>query len=411
MISRTLLRLAARNTRRRRARTALTAGMVVAGVSLLMIGLTWIEGLFGGVLEGATAAGGHVRAVAPEYAAREELMPLYANLPSVEALAKAVRAQPGVAGVEPRIVSGVTVTVGEEIGDVFALAVGASERYFREKLGANEKVAAGRWFSGADGEVVLGARVAEEAKAKVGDEVVLLGMTQDGSLSPVKGKLVGIVKAGNLIDHQVLLPLERMQWMADLQGGATELLIFGERYTQGAALARQLRGVEALKGFSVQAWDEREPLASLTKTVASVRFIIVFVVVLLAALGIWNTMTTSVLERTREIGVLRAMGLTRAGAVGLLVVEALTIAVAGGLGGLLLGLGPSLALQHYGIRIGEETTAKLSLPMSEVMYGRLTPGLCAGAFLLGVAMALLGSAPAALRAASIQPVTAMRSGR
>lgn len=411
MISRTLLRLAARNTRRRRARTALTAGMVVAGVSLLMIALTWIEGLFGGMLEGATAVGGHVRVVAPEYAEREELMPLYANLPAVEAVAQEVRGRPGVRGVEPRIVSGVTVSAGEEIGDVFGLAVGAGERYFRERLGADQKVAAGRWFSGVEGELVLGARIAEEARAKIGDEVVLLGMTQDGSLSPIKGKLVGIVKAGNLLDHQILLPLERLQWMADLQGGATELLVFGESYTEGDALARRLRAVEGLQGLAVQSWDEREPLASMTKTVASVRFVIVLVVVLLAALGIWNTMTTSVLERTREIGVLRAMGLSRAGAVWLFVVEAVTIAVAGGLGGLALGLGPSLALQHYGIRIGEETAARMSLPISEVMHGRLTPTLCAGAFLLGVAMALLGSVPAALRAASIQPVTAMRSGR
>lgn len=411
MRTRTLLRLAARNSRRHRVRTALTAGMVVAGVGLLLVALSWVNGVFGNVLQEAAGLGGHVRLVAPEYAAREELFPLYANLPDVEPLAARLRALPGVAAVEPRIVTGVTVTVSQEIGDVFALAVGGSPAYFAERLKADQKVVAGRWFSGAPGELVVGAKVAEEAHARPGDEVVLLGLTQDGSLSPIKGRLVGIVKTGSLLDRQVLVPLDRLQWLADLPGGATELLVFADRYQRGPALAQALRAVPGLERFTVQAWSEREPLASMTGTIEGVRFFVVCAVVLLAALGIWNTMTTSVLERTREIGVLRAMGMTRAGAVWLFVVEALSIAFVGGVGGVLFGLGPALALQRWGIRIGESTAARLALPISEVIRAQVTPGLVLFAFGLGLLMALVGSVPAALRAASIQPVTAMRSGR
>jgi ABC-type lipoprotein release transport system permease subunit len=105
------------------------------------------------------------------------------------------------------------------------------------------------------------------------------------------------------------------------------------------------------------------------------------------------------------------MGLTRLGAVGLFVAEAAAIAVIGGIAGVAAGLGPSLLLQKYGVRIGEETTARIALPISETMHGKLTPEVVLGAFALGVAMAILGSVPAALRAASIQPVAAMKSGR
>ncbi len=408
---RALLRLAARNARRRRARTLLTAGMVVAGVALLMIALTWITGIFGGVLEEGTAMGGHVRLVNPEYAAREELFPLDANLPDVAAAAKLVETEPGVVAVEPRILTGVTVTVGREIGDVFGVATGASERYFRERLKAADKIRDGRWFSGKPGELIVGAKVAEEAGAKPGDEVVLLGMTQDGSMSPIKGTLVGIVRSGGLLDRQILVPLDRMQWLADLTGGATELLIFGDSFAAAGALARRLRAKPALRPYLVQSWAEREPLASIGRVIGTVRFFVVAVVVLLAAVGIWNTMTTSVLERTREIGVLRALGMSRTAVVLLVVAEAGTIAVLGGIAGLLAGWGPSWMLEHYGIRFGDTIASQLSLPISEVMRGRLTPGVAVGSFLLGLGMAFLGSVPAALRAASIQPVTAMRSGR
>ena len=410
MTARMLLRLAARNTRRHRVRTALTAGMVVAGVGLLVVGLAWVQGIFGQALAQATAASGHVRLVTREYAAREELLPLYANLPDVSVLVPLLRSRPGVVSVEPRIATGVTVTVGEELGDVFALAVGASDAWFRARLDAPGHLVQGRWMTG-PGELVMGTRVAEDAKASLGDEVVLVGMTQDGSLSPIKGRLVGIVRLGGMLDHQVLVPLERVQWLADLPGGATELLVYGGRYEDGRSLARSLRQDPALSGYAVQSWDEREPLASLTGTITGVRFFVILAVVLLAALGIWNTMTTSVLERTREIGVLRALGLSRAGAVMMFVVEALGIAVGGGVVGLGLGVVPALLLERYGIRIGSETTGRLALPLSEVVHAQVSWGIMLGAFALGLAMALLGSVPAALRAASVQPVAAMRTGR
>src|SRR5262249_50678424 len=126
---RSLARLAARNAVRHRVRTALTTGMVVLAVALLVIALSWIRGAFGNALEAATGMGGHVRVVSPRYAEREELLPLYENIPDTRALTQRLEAEPGVVEVEPRIVAGVTVTIGQEIGDVFALAVGASERY------------------------------------------------------------------------------------------------------------------------------------------------------------------------------------------------------------------------------------------------------------------------------------------
>jgi putative ABC transport system permease protein len=161
----------------------------------------------------------------------------------------------------------------------------------------------------------------------------------------------------------------------------------------------------------VQAWSEREPWKSVASSVSGVQSVIVVIFVLLTALGIWNTMMMSVLERTHEIGVLRAMGLSRAGTVGLFVGEALTIAVAGGLLGVALGVYPAWWLETHGIRIGERTAASVSLGISEVVRGDLTGAIVAAAFALGLLMALLGSLVPALRAASIAPVSAMRTGR
>jgi putative ABC transport system permease protein len=411
MIS-TRVRLAARNTLRRRARTLFTLGMVTLSVALLMVALTWIGGIFGAMLSAATAMSGHVRLVDPAFAAREELMPLYENLPQVQPLVERVRTVPGVTAVEPRILTGVTVTVGEQIGDHFAMVVGASERYFREQLEADQKVVAGTWFSGAPDEVVMGRKVAREVGARIGDELVLVGSTQDGSLSSMRATVVGIVHGGSgLLDQQVFAPLEKVQWLVDIPDGAVEVLVYTADFNDAHLLAQRLRALPELSGLAVQAWSEREPWKTTLASVKGVQAVVVFIFVFLTALGIWNTMMMSVLERTHEIGVLRAMGLSRLGAVGLFVGEALAVALAGGLLGVALGLWPSWLLEVHGIRLGEQTTGNLAIPVPEVMRGKLTAEIVFTSFGLGLLMALLGSLPPAFRAASIQPVTAMRTGR
>lgn len=410
MIS-TQIRLATRNALRRRVRTALTVGMVVVGVALLLLMLTWINGVMGGALAAATASSGHVRVVDPDFAAREQLAPLEENIAEVAPLVALLREQPGVTAVEPRIATGVTVTAGEEIGDLFARAVGANETYFRAQLEGRDKLVAGRWFEGEPDELIAGATVAEEAGAEVGDEMLLLGVTQDGALSPIKGTLVGIVRGDSEMNQQVLVPLEQMQWLTDIPRGATEVLVYGESYGEARTLGERLAALPELADYAVEPWTEREPWRSMGATVRAMQAILIGVMVLLVALGIWNTMMMSVLERTHEVGVLRALGMSRLGTVGLFVGEALTIGVVGGALGVALGAAPSWLLQEYGIHIGGAAAAGSDLALSETMYGDLTWEGAVLAFGLGILMAALGSLLPAIRAASIQPVSAMRSGR
>ncbi len=408
----TRVRLAARNTLRRRARTLFTMGMVTFSVALLLLALTWIRGVFGDMTKTGAAIAGDVRVVTQAFADREELMPLYENVPDEGAVADALRKLPGVRSVEPRIITGVTLTTGEEIGDTFAPLAGVRPSYLREQLRAHERVVEGAFFSGAEDELLVGHRVMRQLEAKVGDELVLLGTTQDGSLSSIRGRIVGVVRGANgALDSQVFAPLSRVQYLTDMPDGAVELLVYGDHFRDAPALAERLRVAPGLEALQVSAWSEREPWRSTMAMVDTTQGIIIFIFVFLSALGIWNTMMMSVLERTHEIGVMRAMGMSRLGAVGLFVGEALAVSVAGGLLGVALALYPAWLIEKVGITIGEQTSSGTSLPMPEVIHGELSLESVLMALGLGLVMALLGSLLPALRAASIQPVSAMRAGR
>jgi len=129
--------------------------------------------------------------------------------------------------------------------------------------------------------------------------------------------------------------------------------------------------------------------------------------------AIFNTMSMSVLERTGEIGVMRAMGMSRPRALGLFLVESIFIGLLGSALGVALGSAGAWYLQTYGVNLGEDVVAKMgsSFPMKATVYADLSLATVATAVALGIVASVLGALLPALRASSIQPVLAMRARR
>ena len=405
--------LAWRNARRNVRRSLLTAATVVIGVALATVALAWMDGVFASLFDAGARQMGHVRIVTEAFADREELAPLDAALPDAAALAARIEGLPGVERVAPRVGQPVTVTVGETIGDTFALAVAAPVDWFGEVLRLPEDLVAGPGFSGAgDGQLVLGGVVADQAGAKVGDRVLILGQTRDGALAPVEGELVGIVRTGTaIVDQAVFLPLAAGQWMADVGAGASELLVYGASRDDAVPLANAVRESLAGEGVVVQAWSEREPLASMAGIIGAVRAVVAGLVILLCALAVWNTMSMSVRERTSEIGVLRALGLRRRDIVGLFVLEGVVIALLGGAVGVVLGGAAGTYLEVVGVSIGEQVTQNTPLPIQTTLYADMNPTVAATGLFVALLTALVGTALPAVAAAAVQPVEAMRARR
>lgn len=403
-----LLKLAFRNAWRNVSRTLFTASTVVLGTALLTVALAWMDGVFGQVARTSARFGGEVRVVTPVWAEKEALMPLADAIEDSGPLIDAVQALG--ARAYPRVLLPVTLGAGDELGEVFGLAIGAPLAWFEDELELSQYVVAGEGELGeGDKSALLGRTLAERIGVGPGDELMLLGQTRDGAMSPMRLEVRGVLSGGNqLVDQGVFFGLADARWMADLEDGAAEVLIYGGGPDAAGALAARVATLPEVVGLEVQAWDAREPMKGLLSISAVVQGVISGFVVFLCALAVWNTMTMSVLERTGEIGVLRAMGLGRAGVVLLFVAEGVGIAVLGGLVGVALGSSGALYLQIVGVELGDKVSQNTPLPLSTTMHAELSVGLVVASFLLGVAMALVGTAAPALRAAYIQPVDAMR---
>jgi len=401
------LRFAVRNVFRNRRRSLLTVITVMLGTALLTLGLSWLNGVLTEILGSAAAAAGEVRLVTEAYAKREAIRPLYENIENSAPVVEAIQGVDGLTAY-PVVRTGVTLTVDEEIGDHFGILEGAPQGYFEEVLGYPDRIVAGEFLSDAGDDALLGSWIAEELGAKPGDELVVLGQTQDGSLSPLKLRIAGIVDGGHaLANRQVYVSLERARWLTDIPEGALEILVFGRGRVQAGSMGQEIEAL-GLEGLVVQPWNSREPYASLSQTISKILGFLAGMIVFVTALGVLNTMVMSVLERTAEVGVMRAMGMNRLGVVLMFVVEAACIGIVGSLAGLALGIGPALYLEEVGVNLGAGISVKSGMPVASTIHGDLTGEIILASLVLGVVMAILGALLPSIHAATITPVSAMR---
>jgi putative ABC transport system permease protein len=212
------------------------------------------------------------------------------------------------------------------------------------------------------------------------------------------------------LDTQIWMTLARAQHLADTPGAATEILAFADRRADAAGLARAIRAEIDDEALAVEVWSERDPFAGVLQVIDVVRALLMALVTAIAALAVWNTTTMAALERTAEIGVLRALGMSRTGCVGLLVGEAWACAALGGTVGTGVGCAAAVVLAVRGIELGGRVTANLGVPLASRIHAVLTPEVPAWAWVLALTMATLGALPAAVRAARLLPVVAI-SGR
>ncbi len=416
------LAMALRNTRRSWRRSLLTAAAITIGTGLLHVGMAWQDGVLDGALDQATRVAGHVRIVTVKFSDKEAFFPISENLPATDPILAAIHTLPGVHAYA-RLALPATVSTGAEIGEEFTLLQGATPEYFNDVLDLDSHIHEGRTIQpGPEGdkEAVVGQAIAEEAGITLNEEVVFLGQTQDGSLSPIKQKVVGIADFGSRQQNKlVYITLEKARYMADIPAGATEIVVYGDDRETAEPLAEQIRALPALAAtnpplsdLEIKAWSQRKPWSDIVRYISPILTMMAAVIVSLTGLVVLNTMLMSVLERTGEIGVLRALGMRRTQTLTLFVTEALGIALVGGLLGATFGTAGALYLQYYGVNIGQGVNKlPAAVPLNTTVYGHFDPMNLAYGLLLSLLMAVVGSLLPAWRASRIEPVEAMRQRR
>jgi putative ABC transport system permease protein len=347
-----LARLALRNLLRQRRRTALTLMVVVAGFLALSLAGGFMAQTFQGLSDAAIRGGlGHLQVLPAGNLGGDEAQSLEHALPDGEALAATLRRDPAVAEVLPRIHFMGLLSSGPRSVAFLGTAVDpAREPRFMACLdalkdGAKARGGAGsRWLSAdpAAREAILGTGLARALGASVGSSLTLMSTTKDGALNAVDVEVVGLQDLGlqELNDRALTVSLATASRLLDA-GPARSALSIVLRHPGDTGL-EQARLQARMPVASVKPWFELASFYRQVKLLYVAIFgfmgLVLFLVVLLATA---NTLLMSVMERIREFGVLRALGLRPGQLLSLLQWEGAFL----GLLGSTLGLAATLLLR------------------------------------------------------------------
>ena len=347
-----LLIMAWRNVWRNWRRTVIAVIAIALGLAFILM----FDGMLGGMDEAlhgkqVRLQGGHVQVHAPGYREKMNRSPLL-PLANPDALVKAAQAQPEAVTVAQRIKTGGMVSSREATMPVAIIGIQPEQETPAVSMVA-EKVVEGRYLQGDDEDVLLiGDALANRLEVGVGDRVTLVGRATHEQMRRRTMTIVGIydldIKA--IEETQVFVSLPEAQTLFDLRGQATEIGVYLDGVGQEAAVVDRLQPV--LPGYEVDAWDTLDPT---TKELMAIEDQVMgafgLVILSIAGIGILNLMLMAVFERTREIGILGAMGLKRWETMVLFLLEGIMIGLLGALIGCLLGGAMAAYFGRVGIDI------------------------------------------------------------
>ena len=398
-----------RNLARRRARTALTLGMIFFGTLLIVFGVGLGEGTYADLIELATRSwAGHFQITADDY---QDKPSLFTTIDDYTPLLTELEQNEEVAAVAPRVESAGLLALGNRTTGV--LATGVDPIKEKKVTTVAKTVREGEWLrAGGEDEalpIILGSGVAKRLRAKLGDEVSFVGQAADGSIAADLFTVTGIMNSGMLeVDSAaVMIRLDDAQELLSLKGRIHKIV----GISTSISLVDELGSSLKLPGnLHYRGWKAVMP--QLAQTIKSDRAgLWLFNLILLAvvALGVTNTISMAVIERSRELGVMSALGTTPARLVGIVLGEAAWLSIIGVGAGLAAGIGVNLLTLKWEIPIGSEPISYGGIEIASMHATNTVEAVIYWPAII-LLFALIAALPPAIRTARMRPAEAIREG-
>ena len=358
------LRMAWRNVWRHTRRTLLTVSAIAFATLLLVFMLSWQFGSYNTMINSAVRVHtGHLQVLAEGY---EEEKSMRLVVPEPASVARIVEQVRGVSAYAFRARSFSLVSSKQRTYGAMVIGIEPEREPQVSTLGSFMRQGA---FLSAEGsnEAILGRLLAENLKVGLGDEVVLLGQGRDGSIAAPVVRVNGIFSSGqDEFDRTFLhIPLGLFQEVYSMRGAVHEVVILCSSLDDVGRVKQELSSRLRGKDLVVKDWSELMPgLMEAIKMDLVSGFIFYIVLIVVVAFSILNTFLMVIFERTREFGVMMAVGTTPARLTRILLMESMTMALIGIAAGVVLGIAVTLYFESHGIVISgaSELLEQFGLP-------------------------------------------------
>jgi len=262
-------------------------------------------------------------------------------------------------------------------------------------------------------EAVIGNSLAHNLKVKPGDEITILGSAKDGSVAATILTVAGIFKSGsNEVDRFfVEIPLGTFQETFGMGNSAHSITVIGEDPQNQQLMLADLRQAISDTGLVVLDWDQLMP--GLMEGLEFDRigdWIFMAILVLIIIFSIFNTFLMSILERTREFGLMLALGARPQRITGMVMLESFLLTLIGILVGTLLGTALVVWLGKVGLSFEafSEVMEQFNMPVTRLYPEINVRNIISGPLIILVITNLFAWVPL-WHIHKLQPVDAMRT--
>jgi ABC-type lipoprotein release transport system permease subunit len=399
--------MAFRDLGRNRRRTFFSILALAIGLALLITMASFINGEMDNAMDTTIQLqSGHLQLRAQDYDERKSSLKWQDLIENPTQVASQISTLEPVIAASPRLFASGIVASRNQSAGVQIVGIdpeSVTNDPYREGL------ISGKFLTADDREgILIGRPLAEKMGLSVGDQINLTANTSNGDVSEQPFTIRGIytTETGAFDSAIVFLPLEKAQAITGTENHASTIFVLLKDKDQTDAVVNALQ----TSNLKVLTWTKMNEVIIQTESLANSYMSLFYLIVLaVTATVIINTLIMAVFERTREIGILAAIGMKGRRIMAIFLAESSILAVGGILLGLVLGLLVVAYLERNGFYVGNMAVGGGGFLIRDTVYAKFSLNGTINVSIMAFVVTLLAGLYPAILAARMEPVEALRA--
>ena len=355
---------------------------------------------------------GNIQVTHPQYWEEKEELPLENLIYLNQDIEESIKKMDGLLAASPEL--RFTASLNNGIDEIAVIGLGIVPEKYNEVYTTQQYLVAGSMFTPGESKAVIGERLAELMDLKVDDYITLLVRTKEETFNTIDLEIGGLVNTPHPMINNgiVFVPLDIAQQALNVENGISMITIKTNKEKEINPIIDNINQIFQKKNMKIKAYSWRESAETVIAYSAAQdaeTAIVLTVILMIGMIGIINNVILSALERTREIGMMKALGMREWEIVLVFMIEASGVGIIGGLAGCLLGAAGVGWMVKYGYDlsyIGGDMSL-YGIPILDKIYGVWNLSSFVFIFFFGIVLALFSSMAPAYWAAHKDPVKAI----
>ncbi|OFW54356.1 MAG: hypothetical protein A2163_00520 [Actinobacteria bacterium RBG_13_35_12] len=355
---------------------------------------------------------GNIQVAYPQYWEEREELPLENLIYLNQDIEESIKNIDGLLAASPEL--RFVANLNNGIDEIAVIGLGILPEKYNEVYTTQQYLVAGSIFSPGESKAVIGKGLAELMDLKIGDYITLLIRTKEETFNTIDLEIGGLVNTPHPMINNgiVFVPLDIAQQALNVENGVSMITIRTNKEKEITPIIDDINQNFQKKNINIKAYSWRESAETVIAYSAAQdaeTAVVLTVILVIGMIGIINNVILSALERTREIGMMKALGMREWEIVLVFMIEACGVGIIGGLAGCLLGAAGVGWMVKYGYDlsyIGGDMSL-YGIPILDKIYGVWNLSSFIFIFFFGIIIALFSSIAPAYWAAHKDPVKAL----